>query len=134
MRTRSSGYLLAAVWLCCSIGCEPLKRPAGSGGAGQTPGAQPATPGMQPATPGVQPASPGAQPTTPPAAGASATRFPLRLKTPVALPVTTVEGTIMTFSVDYRFVEGAPDPAASYLFVIQPTQGTPAEVPAQLTN
>jgi hypothetical protein len=49
----------------------------------------------------------------------------IKLSAGVALPQLGPEGTLMTFSVDYRFLEGAPDPAAQYAWVIEPGKGEP---------
>jgi hypothetical protein len=40
----------------------------------------------------------------------------------------------MSFSVDYQFVQGAPDPAGQYLWVIEPARGKPVEMVVQLES
>src|SRR5687767_7901480 len=52
---------------------------------------------------------------------------PIKLSAGVALPQLGPEGTLMMFSVDYRFREGAPHPDAKYAWVIQPAKGDPLE-------
>lgn len=52
---------------------------------------------------------------------------PIKLSAGVALPQLGPEGTLMMFSVDYRFLEGAPNPAAKYAWVIQPAKGDALE-------
>jgi hypothetical protein len=56
----------------------------------------------------------------------------VKLSAGVALPQSLPQGTVMTFSVDYQFVQGAPDSAGQYLWVIEPAQGKPVEVAVQL--
>ncbi len=52
---------------------------------------------------------------------------PIKLSAGVALPQLGPEGTLMMFSVDYRFMEGKPDPAMKYAWVLQPGKGDPLE-------
>jgi hypothetical protein len=46
----------------------------------------------------------------------------------VALPQLGPEGTLMMFSVDYRFKDFSPDANARYVWVIQPAKGDPLEL------
>jgi hypothetical protein len=55
-----------------------------------------------------------------------------KLSAGTALPQPGPEGTLMMFSVDYRFREGAPDPAAKYVWVLEPAKGEPLEQPVKL--
>lgn len=58
---------------------------------------------------------------------------PIKLSAGVALPQLGPNGTMMMFSVDYRFREdNTPDPAGQYFWVIQPANGEPWEQPVQL--
>jgi hypothetical protein len=60
------------------------------------------------------------------------TRAPVKLSAGVALAQTGPEGTLMSFSVDYRFMDGKPDKEGHYLWVIQPAVGDSLELPVQL--
>jgi hypothetical protein len=60
------------------------------------------------------------------------TRAPVKLSAGVALAQTGPEGTLMSFSVDYRFLDGKPDKEGRYLWIIQPAVGDPLELPVQL--
>ena len=60
------------------------------------------------------------------------TRPPVKLSAGVALPQTGPEGTLMAFSVDYRFLDGTPNKEGQYLWIIQPAVGEPLEMPVQL--
>lgn len=51
----------------------------------------------------------------------------IMLSAGVALAQSGPEGTLMMFSVDYRFREGSPDNSAKYVWVIQPAKGEPRE-------
>jgi hypothetical protein len=55
----------------------------------------------------------------------------VKLSAGVALPQLGPEGTLMMFSVDYRFMEGSPDPGSQYAWVIEPAKGEPLEQPIQ---
>ena len=57
---------------------------------------------------------------------------PIKLSAGVALPQLGPEGTLMMFSVDYRFMEGKPDPAMKYAWVLQPAKGDPLEQPLKI--
>jgi hypothetical protein len=70
-----------------------------------------------------------------PAGGGTATQaFRVKLAAGVALPQSLPQGTVMSFSVDYRFTDGAPHPGASYRWLIAPSQGEPVEVPVELAS
>lgn len=85
-------------------------------------------PTAQPVLPASQPASQAR-----PQPGIASRRSPVELSVGVALPQSMPEGTMMGFSVDYRFAEGAkPDPAAKYVWVLQRGRGEPMRVPARL--
>ncbi len=58
--------------------------------------------------------------------------FPVQLSAGVALPQTLPTGTAMGFSVDYRWVEGQPDPRIRYFWVIEPAGAPPIRQPVQL--
>jgi hypothetical protein len=62
----------------------------------------------------------------------TAQRPPVKLSAGVALPQLGPEGTLMSFSVDYRFLDGAPNKEGEYLWVIVPTAGEPLEMPVKL--
>ena len=57
-------------------------------------------------------------PSVPPAAAVQ-----VRLSAGVALPQTGPSGTMMGFSVDYKFATGRPDSAAKYAWIIQRSKG-----------
>jgi hypothetical protein len=50
----------------------------------------------------------------------------------VALAQTGPEGTLMSFSVDYKFIAGDPTPNAEYAWVIQDARGEELERPVTL--
>jgi hypothetical protein len=56
---------------------------------------------------------------------------PVQLSVGIALPQATVNGTAMTFSVDYEFTQGEPSPAG-YVWVIKRAHGDPLKKPVQL--
>ena len=70
-----------------------------------------------------------AQPATP----ASSPSPSVQLSAGVALPQTLPDGTVMSFSVDYQFAQGQPDPNAAYVWVIERSQGTPSRQPKKLS-
>lgn len=58
---------------------------------------------------------------------------PVKLSAGVALPQLGPDGTLMMFSVDYRFREdNRPNKEFEYLWVIQPAKGEPLEQPVKL--
>ena len=59
---------------------------------------------------------------------------PVILSAGVALPQTGPTGTLMSFSVDYQFTQGGPEPTARYVWVIERSQGDPHQQPVQLNN
>lgn len=73
------------------------------------------------------PAAPARAPSRSPSRG-----YPIQLSAGVALPQTLPTGTAMGFSVDYRWVEGAPNPAETYFWVIEPAGGPPIRQPVRL--
>jgi hypothetical protein len=104
----------------------------------------PVEPGAAPPTAGVAGASaarspfPNPSPPTPlPAGGARGGRLrtaskpqaspPIRLSAGVALAQTLPTGTAMGFSVDYEFTAEEPNPAAPYVWVIEPGKGPPVK-------
>lgn len=62
-----------------------------------------------------------------------ALRQKIKLSAGVALPQTGPEGHLMSFSVDYEFMQETPV-AKQYFWVIERTQGDSAKVPAPLTK
>ena len=58
----------------------------------------------------------------------------VKLSAGVALGQTGPEGTLMMFSVDYRFREGAPSKQSRYAWVIKPATGEPLEQIVKLTR
>ena len=120
----------------------PLAKTAGEGtrpdvGGGRAPAGAP--PGARPAPP-VSP--PVARPVTSPppvspppgsTAGLTASGPPaIRLSAGVALPQTGPTGILMSFSVDYKFTAGEPNPTSPYVWVIQRAKGAPARVGVRL--
>ena len=83
-------------------------------------GDEPGEPASQQVVPPEAP--PGIRPVPPPATNR---QVAIRLSTGIALPQTTPAGTVMSFSVDYRFVRGGPDPSVPYVWVIE-REGGPA--------
>ena len=76
-------------------------------------------------------------PAAAPAAATATTSAPaaaIKLSAGVALAQTGVDGTLMSFSVDYRFTQGTPNRASKYLWVLQPTNGSPLEQPVRLSQ
>ena len=64
----------------------------------------------------------------------SALQPPIKLSVGVALPQTGPTGTLMSFSMDYQFTQGGPDPTAKYVWVIERSQGDPYQRPVQLNG
>ncbi len=79
---------------------------------------------------GCGPISPPGNSAAPASAGQDAA--PVKLSLGVALPITLPSGTTVSFSVNYRFLLGGPNPRAKYLWVIQDSQGQAATLPVQL--
>jgi hypothetical protein len=86
----------------------------------------------------LEPEDPASQP-VPPAShveGArtsrSAVSRSIRLSSGVALAQTGPTGTMMGFHVDYRFVQGRPDPSGQYVLVIERARGEPMRQPVRL--
>lgn len=67
-------------------------------------------------------------------AGSSSQEPPIKMSAGVALPQTGPTGTLMSFSVDYRFREGGPDAAAKYVWVVERSKGEPHRQPVQLNS
>lgn len=59
--------------------------------------------------------------------------MPVRLSMGVALPQTTVWGTVMGFSVEYQFTD-RPDASARYVWVIERAEGQPARLTGPLKS
>lgn len=78
--------------------------------------------------PAPSPPAPSATPQS-----SASVQLPIRLSTGVALPQTGPEGTLMSFSVDYHFDQGDPNPAG-YSLVIERTQGAPARRSVRLAK
>jgi hypothetical protein len=55
----------------------------------------------------------------------------IELSMGTALAQTTVEGTMMFFSVEYEFTQGG-QPASNYIWVIERTNGSPAKIAVQM--
>jgi hypothetical protein len=103
--------------------------PASKAATGSQPGAK--TAASQPSAPGPTQSSPGSVP--PGAAGGPvAQSLPVQLSAGVALPQTLPDGTVMSFSVDYQFLQGQPDSNAAYVWVIERSQGTASRQPVKL--
>ena len=120
----------------------PLAKAAGEGtqpdvGESRAPGAAP-SPGTRPEAPVSQPAvAPVTTPAVPPppstTAGTTASQVPaIRLSAGVALPQTGPTGILMSFSVDYKFTAGEPNPTSPYVWVIQRAKGGPMRVGVRL--
>lgn len=108
----------------------PLPAPPASDSGGVESSAGPSEPNRPVEPPAAASSSPAApQPATPrtPAGQPS-----IRLSAGVALPQTTPSGTVMSFSVDYRFIRGGPDPSAQYYWVVQRARGSPGRLPVRL--
>jgi len=93
----------------------------------------------RPETPVAPPpkAAPVTTPAVPPpprtTAGSTASGSPaIRLSAGVALPQTGPTGILMSFSVDYQFTAGDPNPTSPYVWVIERAKGTPARAPVRL--
>jgi hypothetical protein len=87
---------------------------------------------QQPGPPKVP--SPGPAGTaSPPSAASAGQSLPIRLSAGVALPQTLPDGTVMSFSIDYQFTQGQPDPAAGYFWVIERSQGPALRQPVKLS-
>ena len=123
----------------------PLVSGPSGDGAGPTPA--PGTASEQPARPPASlpqrvsesgpatvPRAPG--PTTParpaPSASVGPQQSSIRLSAGVALPQTLPTGTAMSFSVDYQFTQGAPNPSWRYVWVVEPSNGPPAKIGVRL--
>jgi hypothetical protein len=132
-------FLLAVGPVLFAGGClgdyQPAPRPASQPKTNPTatsPAALPPTSSEAP-RPSVQaPPTSVAAPSGPTVKAAPAPGFPVRLSAGVALPQTLPEGTMMGFSVDYRFVQGQPLSSTPYYWVILRAQGTPARIPVRL--
>jgi hypothetical protein len=101
---------------------EPLVDP-GTVPPGAGPLEQPA------ARPSVPPA---AKPQAPSPGGPSPAQPSIRLSAGVALAQTLPTGTAMSFSVDYEFTRGGPNPRSAYVWVIEPAKGQPAKFVTRL--
>jgi len=92
-----------------------------------------------PVEPAVVPAAspeltlPPLPPSYEPPRATTASQPAIALSAGVALPQTGPEGTLMSFSVDYRFTRGKPR-SSGYVWVIQRTRGAPARQPVRLAE
>jgi hypothetical protein len=114
---------LAVVTLLPFAGClgsYDVKAPPPAPKAAAAP--KPEVPKSEAQTPPAQPAGP-----------VSSTSPSVQLSAGVALPQTLPDGTVMSFSVDYQFGQGQPDPNAAYVWVIERSQGAPSRQPAKLS-
>lgn len=120
----------------------PLAKTAGEGtqpdvGGSREPAAAP-SPGARPAPPVSPPAdapvtTPVVRPPPATTAGSTASGPPaIRLSAGLALPQTGPTGILMSFSVDYKFTAGEPNPTSPYVWVIQRAKGGPARVGVRL--
>lgn len=112
---KSAWLGLAVMGALGSSGCGPLT--PSSPATTPAPAAAPQVSTTHPSTtpPSTSPAS-----TSPPDAVSPATSAQtVKLSAGVALPQSLPDGTVMTFSVDYRFRAEAPDAAAQYVWIIQ---------------
>ncbi len=77
-------------------------------------------------------------PSPSPPAGGQSQQPEVLLSTAVALEQTTPSGTMMSFSVDYKFTSGGPDGSTQYFWVIEPSgsasDGSAGKFPVQLTE
>ena len=64
----------------------------------------------------------------------AASQPPIKLYAGTSLPQTGPDGTLMSFSIDYQFTQGGPDPTAKYVWVIERSQGDPYQRPVQLNG
>jgi len=87
--------------------------------------------GQSPSTSAPAASPPPPPPPAPPAASIDEASAPvahwkqldIQLATGVSLPQTTVDGTIMSFSVDYEFSAASPAPNARYAFMVRRQDG-----------
>ena len=56
----------------------------------------------------------------------------VRLSAGVAVPENGTTGTLMSFSIGYRFTRGGPAPTAIHVWVIEQTHGDPHQQPVQM--
>ena len=103
---------------------SPESQPAGDGAAAPSDEKPP----QRQATP-----SPRTEP-RPPKPKPSASKPAVQLSAGVALPQTGPTGTLMSFSVDYRFTQGQPDRSSPYVWVIERSRGEPARQEVRLTD
>ena len=134
---RSACVLLILVCATALDGCSSEYQvapvPPAAESTAQTSSADKATaqPGEFAAEPvAAQAAPPAAMPTTtpPPSSAGPA----IRLSAGVALPQSLPTGTAMGFSVDYQFVQGSPETASRYVWVILGNQPEPVRQDVQL--
>lgn len=64
-----------------------------------------------------------------PAAAPAATALSIRLSAGTALPQTGPEGTLMGFSVDYRVLQGRPEPTSKFVLVVSGNGGKSVQQP-----
>lgn len=105
--------------------------PAAEGGAAPQPGSTAATAGSPaPATNATSTDAATTVAPSSPAAGAES--YPIALSTGVALAQTGPNGILMSFSTDYSFEAGEPDPKCQYVWVIKRTRGAPLNLTVKL--
>lgn len=127
-------FLLPLLWLA---GCTdnstggPAPKAASSASPTTNPVPPPPPPPPGPPSPALPAPSSPAPLATP--QSAAPVRMPIRLSTGVALPQTGPEGTLMSFSVDYSFDQGEPNPSG-YSLVIERTRGAPAKQSVRLAR
>ncbi|MCS7236756.1 MAG: hypothetical protein NZ899_00620 [Thermoguttaceae bacterium] len=109
-------------------GSSPYRRPAASLDAGQQPRPYPLASPERASQPELsrQTVSRGPSGQSPEAA------FAIQLSAGVALPQLLPTGTAMGFSVDYRWVQGEPEPNAPYFWVIESAGAPPVRQPVRL--
>ena len=137
----SNGYNDATVDL-------PAQRPAGASSYVPPPPPPPPPPGPASSLGGDRPSlaadeRPVEQPAAPPSTqrqpgpalpSASVRQPSIRLSAGVALPQSLPMGTVMSFSVDYQFTQGQPNPSWQYVWVIEPARGEPVRQDVRLTD
>jgi hypothetical protein len=118
----------------CGCEVETAAPPAPNGQVLPGPGTLPAggMPAGGPAQGGAFAAPPNQPPAQPGAVGAAAA-FPIRLSAATALPQTGPEGTLMSFSVDYKAAEYKPSSGARCVLVVERADRKRVEQPAEIT-
>lgn len=127
--------------LVAADGCAPgvenreASAPADKPSAGASRAVRPSPPPPPPPPENVTASSsPSAAAPSPSPAATQTPPLQVDLSAGVALPQTGPTGILMSFSVDYRIVEGQPTPSLGYVWVIQRQEGPPAKEPVRLTD